>query len=365
MDFNTVIDHKRKLSELRSTLPIRVLQREQPLRYFKNPPKANGTNIWMLGGAGDQILTIPLVEELNRSLGDVVLHSRMPEVTRFFTNLPVVDDGDLILYGLDWFLSIATLPTFHFSKNFKGFRNHLMNDIYIKYMEFASDPEWESIIHHHPQMDNEMALKAVSKGLDRRSIPFAAMGIPYSNIEYGKDFGTVAPIIMDRYITVHDGFDITKQLQITRSTKNWDLLHWVWLIREIKKSYPKLMIVQLGSKASRKIPGCDLHFLGEQWSESMNVLSGSMLHIDGESGLVHAARLFDVKSIVMFGPTNAEFFGYKENINLKPRVCGGCWWLSDDSWMAKCPAGYAVPICMQSIDPVTVFREFQEQYEGS
>lgn len=358
-----VIDHDRKLSELRSTLPYRVVERGQPIRAFINPPKAKGTNIWLRGGAGDHMMTIPLVEALNRKTGDVVLHSKIPEITAYFTDLPIKPDTQLISEGLDWFISIATLPMFHFANNFKGFSNYEMADAYIKFMEFASDPEWSEIILQNPHLDNQMGIRAVEQGFDRRSLPLASMGFCRDDFKYEKSFTHKPPEIMDKYITIHDGFDVTKELKITRSTKNWDLLHWAWLVREIKKSYPKLMVVQLGSKSSRIIPGCDLHMLGEQWSESMSVLSGSALHIDGESGLVHAANLFGVKSIVMFGPTNPEFFGYDDNINMKPKICGGCWWISDDSWLSKCPVGYTVPICMQSIDPVSVFKSFLSVYD--
>jgi ADP-heptose:LPS heptosyltransferase len=94
-----------------------------------------------------------------------------------------------------------------------------------------------------------------------------------------------------------------------------------------------------------------------KFMESVSVLAGSCLHVDTESGLVHAAACLGVRSVVMFGPTNVDWFGYSQNINVAPKQCGNCWWASD-SWMDICVMGHEPAICTSrsSISPVEVAR---------
>jgi hypothetical protein len=83
------------------------------------------------------------------------------------------------------------------------------------------------------------------------------------------------------------------------------------------------------------------------------VLKHSRFHIDIESGLVHLARCFGVRSCVLFGPTPADYFGYPDNVNLRPAECGGCWWINQ-TWMDQCPRGLSEAICMTGHDPERV-----------
>jgi hypothetical protein len=67
------------------------------------------------------------------------------------------------------------------------------------------------------------------------------------------------------------------------------------------------------------------------------------------------AACLGTRSCVLFGPTDADYFGYPQNINMRPGCCGGCWWTTD-SWMDQCPRGFASAPCMDSIPPEDVVR---------
>ena len=95
--------------------------------------------------------------------------------------------------------------------------------------------------------------------------------------------------------------------------------------------------------------------------ESIIVLKHSLLHIDGESGLVHTRHQLHGKSIVLFGPTPIEYFKYAENININsPFHCTNCLWMLGD-WNIKCAyneSGYPAP-CMAAITPEMVFQKVE------
>jgi ADP-heptose:LPS heptosyltransferase len=87
-------------------------------------------------------------------------------------------------------------------------------------------------------------------------------------------------------------------------------------------------VVQLGVQTRRPIAGVGQRLIAKTDLTKITViLSGSLLHIDSENGLVHLAACLGTVLCVMFGPTAATYFGYEENINITPRVCGGCWWV--------------------------------------
>lgn len=161
-----------------------------------------------------------------------------------------------------------------------------------------------------------------------------------------------------KYITIHDGYDINYHIGIDDfSNKQWPLIYWELLIKEIKKFYPDYKIIQLGTKTGRKIQGVDECLLKKTTLiECFDIISYSSLHIDGDSGLVHAASRLNVPCVVMFGPTPDYFYGYDKNINLRSDYCkDACYWINGD-WMNKCPIGHKTAKCMDQLTPQRVFE---------
>lgn len=156
------------------------------------------------------------------------------------------------------------------------------------------------------------------------------------------------------WITVHDGFDTSAQVRPGQAVKCWPLAHWSELVRALKAVRPELRIVQIGGSSSRPIPGVDQCLIGGiRLGEALWLVQGAELHIDGESGLVHAAYALGTPSVVLFGPTDPAFFAYAGNTNLDAGVCTPCWWSTPD-WMARCPRGLSEPACMAAITPISV-----------
>ena len=162
-----------------------------------------------------------------------------------------------------------------------------------------------------------------------------------------------------KFITIHRGVD---SLVDASSVKQWPVEYYNDLIKRIRNKYPKIFIVQLGDSKDRcpEFEGVDLNLSGETSLEQLKVLlKHALLHIDGEGGMVHLRHALNGgKSIVLFGPTDPNVYGYSENINLVGKGCvGGCEWLRNN-WQSACAMGVVQPFCQYSLKPETVFEHF-------
>lgn len=355
------------LNSLRLSLPQRALETiGGPFKFFERPPVAKSPVIWSTGGLGDALLSMNVAEVFQNYIGEpIIFYTRYPSVIKKFSQIDARDEKDFISTGADWWITLNTLVLFNFQNNFRGFRNPLVENIFLNYRGFLSHRDWNFLVNLQPFMENMTGLEATKLGLNRQTLIFKMLGM--APRELRKNMHVRDRVLDDSFITVHDGYDDANDSVRSRSTKNWDLKKWEELVVLIRSRYPKFKIVQLGGKTSRRISGVDHDMVGQlSIEDSLGVLSKSTLHIDSESGLVHAAHMLGVKSIVLFGPTNLEFFSYRDNINIAAKFCaddGGCWWLKQN-WMAKCPLGYIAPLCMDSITSAAVYSKVKVALDG-
>lgn len=151
------------------------------------------------------------------------------------------------------------------------------------------------------------------------------------------------------YITFHDGTSSAQTVGDKRPTRAWPAVRWCEFFRLFKRQFPQIKLVQLGGKNSPVYEEADFNLVGKTpLSDVPSLLQGAKAHIDTESGLVHLAQYLDVKSVVIFGPTDQEFFGYAKNINLAAGPCGGCMWSTAD-WMFVCPLGHKTAPCTEAV----------------
>jgi hypothetical protein len=221
----------------------------------------------------------------------------------------------------------------------------------------------EIAIAHQPSLDGYIAQRAVYSNNTRASYLQTISGFAYAGdrlrLETDKGVLERNGLTGAAYVTIHDGFSPTFVVSSRRATKCYP--HFDAVFRLLKARFPDLKIVQLGAANGARLAGCDLDLRGATTlPEAASVLAGSILHIDNEGGLVHLAACLGVKSCVIFGPTPADYFGYPDNINIRPNVCGGCWW-TNDSWMDQCPRGFAIPICMSEQPPDLVAARIEHE----
>ncbi len=169
--------------------------------------------------------------------------------------------------------------------------------------------------------------------------------------EYLKDLGLYGR----RYITLHRGVDTN---QTKNSVKLWPEAYYDLLATMIKEKYPDIVLVQIGVSYDRckTIKGIDVDLIEKTNLEQIKaLLKHSLIHIDGEGGMIHMRHaLKGGRSIVLFGPTSADFFGYSENINLVGNGCKTwCEWSVQD-WQNSCMRGKRLAPCMASLIPETV-----------
>lgn len=232
--------------------------------------------------------------------------------------------------------------------------------------------ELDRYVTNHPFLDGAFAAIATKRGHKRYTYLHEMLGIPYGGdelkLEIDATFPTTLGLVPGQYVTIHDGWDTKFKLAVHRPTKAIPLRIWTDVVKALKAERPELKLVQLGGKTGDNVPGIDINLKTRlSFMQSAAVLASAALHIDSESGLVHLGTALGIRSVVLFGPTNVDWFGYPQNANIVPRQCGDCWW-STDTWMDTCPIGHKEPVCTASIKAGEVAKAalqmLDRPYEG-
>ncbi|MCE9605036.1 MAG: hypothetical protein K8U03_09060 [Planctomycetia bacterium] len=220
-------------------------------------------------------------------------------------------------------------------------------------------PKIELFVHNHPRLDAMLAQTNVYMNMNRYSFLQRMSGFEYGGprLDLVTDSRTLSRFGLEgrQYVTVHNGFDNQEALRVGEgkpATKCYTRFGEV--VALLRESYPDLCFVQLGTKTSTPISEVDVNLIDRtSVQETAEVIRHSLFHLDNESGLVHMAACLGVESCVVFGPTSVEYFGYEENVNVRPTFCGGCWWSTGD-WLKRCPRGFEEARCMTEQPPEAV-----------
>lgn len=306
--------------------------------------------IHLTGGIGDVVMSVDALLKLNK-LFDIVVYTGHPSVLKYF-----VGDTLKIIKGMpdfNWHLEICIAARFKKSDNFSGFLCESHKYLYMNQQElFANDHELYCIVNSEEEKLFMLGQYGIDHGIHRSDFAMYCLGLDKPTKVFQPD-----KILKDKVITIHDGFDTQNRSLVSgRATKQWDWRLWNSLVKNLKIRYADYKIVQLGSpETSRPIDGVDENLIGKtNITEAFDLLNKASAHIDGDSGLVHAATRMQTPCVVFWGPSPALFNGYEQNINIQSDSCrGGCHGLSR-SWNDKCVLGYQTPICMDTISPDTV-----------
>lgn len=170
------------------------------------------------------------------------------------------------------------------------------------------------------------------------------------------------------FILVHRGWDDSNGTSDFH-VKAWSLKSCGDILKRIKARFPayKLLLLGLSERQSLAPDGCDLNLVGKTNLEQAKVLlKHASCLVDNEGGMVHLRHaLHGGASVVMFGPTAVQLFGYSENVNLTSGVCKQwCEWLFK-SWTYKCAVtGECNHPCMEAITTDDVLAGMSEILEG-
>jgi ADP-heptose:LPS heptosyltransferase len=208
---------------------------------------------------------------------------------------------------------------------------------------------------YHPIANSGFTQFAFNNGVKRASVlhhqtrvQFRSLALPLAlpDDEQLSKLG-----LPKRYVTIHDGWDCQLSLGSGRPTKAYPLALWHLLAQKLKDQFSDIAVVQLGGDTGAEIAGVDVSLKNRvDLPAAARVIQGALLHIDTDSGLVHIAACLGTKAIVLFGPTDFEYFGYPSNVNINATACSNCW-LSAKLWVPACHLGYPAPRCMPSISP--------------
>lgn len=156
---------------------------------------------------------------------------------------------------------------------------------------------------------------------------------------------------LKNYITV--GSNVGRQNNLARhSLKEWPTTHVTEYISLLNIYLPQVKVVQVGGGGVEIFKNADRHIIDADLELVKHVLKNSLLHVDCESGLVHLATQLGTKCLVLFGPTDEKYYGFKENLNLVSDFCRPCICAWDDG--STCLRGASEPPCMSSITPQLV-----------
>jgi len=222
--------------------------------------------------------------------------------------------------------------------------NYLMDEVLGRFLA----------AHHEPQLLGQSYLS----GLDYPSDTTGLLPPELLNPAVLEKYGLTGK----KYITVHNGVNTEIRLNGRLPLKCWETEKWQEFIRLFKQEYPSVLVVQVGGKNSQKLEGVDVDLIGKTTLPQLPaLLNGSLLHIDGESGLAQLTRWLNTKAVVFFSLTSKDCFGLSKNRNLSEEVCRPCMWLSGPDWYFNCALGY--PRCknLEQITPVRVMNAVREE----
>jgi len=121
----------------------------------------------------------------------------------------------------------------------------------------------------------------------------------------------------EKFITINCGFDHTA-IPNHICAKMWPMEYWIELVQKI--GIPCIQIG--GGNNTHEIKGTHLNFLNKlNIKESAEVMKKALFHLDTEGGLTILNHHLGGKTVVLFGPTAIQTFGFKENLNIINNTC--------------------------------------------
>lgn len=343
--------------------------------YFKKKPKLSKNVINILvrceAGIGDCLMVLPLIVSLKRQFPNSAIYfsydskavydmifAKNDLISAFVSPKSRMSSYDLVLAGRDFFSIIyynkkrieAFAP--NFMKNIEeGLKIQKRLSVFTEFGGIASRFVSQLAIKNG---SNRIKTTGVICGIDVD--PDEKIPLGYSDekadLPCGHDFNNM------KYITIHKGLDANAKLKGRNPSKCWPDGSWEEFVKLFKIEFPEIKVVQLGGRNSPEYPFTDICLVNKTGLGDLPyILKGGLLHIDGESGLVHINKFLGKTSLVLFGPTDERFYGYKNNINITAKKCGRCMFI-DKHWSIGCPLNKDISggDCMSSISPQIVFE---------
>lgn len=236
---------------------------------------------------------------------------------------------------------IVTFFTLHGVNNCPKTLINIIED-YIKF-ENAN----RSILRYHPITDASSILYTSLNLKNRISQPDLLNHFGISELKF-ECVPKVTKLALNRwslenstFITVNRSID--SESRYLTSTKIWPLENYERLFKLLERHFKEIKVVLVGPREINLSQSYSnlINLSGKTTlSELQTLLYYSKLHIGPEGGMVHLRQAMGKKkSVVLFGSTSPDFYGYEDNINVSsdfPRqCCCGCEW-AIENWSEEC-----------------------------
>lgn len=279
-----------------------------------------------------------------------------------------IEDYPLEYSNYDIVYKICKFPELvHVDKN----RLNLLKPSVLEYVDLSQKFVDENILlfEKHPELDGWASYKSILLGKKRIQEPdiYSFLGITEEykyKIEIDEDevaYLDNLGLSKQKFITVHRGWDGTIDKE---HVKAWSLTSCGDIVKKLKDNIDEYKIVLIGAsiKQAPNPDGADLNLVGKTTLEQVKILlKNSIIHIDNEGGMVHLRHaLHGGASIVTFGPTSIELFGYSENKNIESHYCEHwCEWATN-KWQYNCSRGFEGAPCMELITSEMIVKEVKK-----
>ncbi|MBC7419183.1 MAG: hypothetical protein H7328_00510 [Bdellovibrio sp.] len=122
---------------------------------------------------------------------------------------------------------------------------------------------------------------------------------PFLELNPSEDILRKYDLGIFQYFTVHSGSDC--------APKNWAPKNYEKVINKLLEIYPKIHCVSLVGPQDTELfqneKSVRFHSIQTDIKEVTHIISGSLFHVDNDSGVHHLAGALNVPSITVFGPT--------------------------------------------------------------
>jgi lipopolysaccharide biosynthesis glycosyltransferase/SAM-dependent methyltransferase len=324
----------------------------------------------LLGGIGDNLVSLVFLEKLYLACGENIrmdLYGRMgdsqlPPLVCLRSFVDGIYDESLFsaVRGYPVRISIALqVEILHADAAHMTQAPNLLR-ICKAYKAFAARHKKYLNSEHGPKWDGAWSDYCNLRGWDR----FACLGadiVPLSSrtpFALHLDAGAMDALERfslreRRYVVIHLGasLNIGKAAAHPKTLLKSSMEDLCGLLR---KEYPDIAVIQLGSANSTPLENADFCLLEKTTlSETLVLLKHAALLIDGDCGLAHIRHSLTGRSVVLWGSSSAKFLGYRENINLVSPFCSPCLWMTN-TWMNGCMRGFKEAECLKRISPERV-----------
>jgi hypothetical protein len=326
---------------------------------------------------------------LSGGVGDIICS--MPYISKFYSNFYLDNDIDIFVHEtreiieglflhkkdykkLDIFNSFSpesydlVILLIRFPKVLRFKKSHDIElNAYIDYLKkvykdnpimFESGTQGDAIANAYSLLEGNVRSSQADLG---QKLKVKSSDFTIDVVDDVTEVLSKFSLLNKQYITIQRGVgeaDLTKE----KSTRLWEKSKYDETCKLLKSQYPDIKIVQLGVSENYAIKNIDLDLRGKTSFEELKVLlKFSKLHISTEGGMVHLRHfLKGGKSVVLFGPTSKEFYGYPENINLSASLCANCEWVSNQ-WREKCIKTGSYAECMRLLTPEKILQSIIDQ----